>query len=187
MLKNSSINKSGVSFIEILVILLIIGLITSFVIPSYLKKQAKSTKQQFYTEFETLIQQTLTNAIVTNKVHQIFFDIKEHKIIIKSYNQSKPEPDKHKKFSPASLDSFPTSTNISPDLVIRNFFINGRDEFESGINIDTVYFYIMPDGTSQSVIINIEDTQTTSQQNKFAIVINPFYCQIKEYDAFQKP
>lgn len=167
--------------------LLIIGLITSLAIPSYLKRQAKSTKQQFYKEFETLIQKTLTNAIVTNKIHQIFFDIKEHKIIIKSYDPSQPEADKHKKFSPASLDSFPTSTNISQDLVIRNFFINGIDEFASGMNVENIYFYIMPDGTSQSVIINIEDTQTTSQQNKFSITINPFYCQTKEYNAFQKP
>jgi len=127
------------------------------------------------------------DAIITEKIHQIFFDLDEKKIMVKIHDPSQPSSNKHEKFAFIQLNSFSKPMNISPDLLFRNFYINGSDEFASGKDMHRMWFYIMPDGTSQSIIMNIEDIETTSQQNKFSIVINPFYSQVKEYDAFQKP
>ena len=51
-----------------------------------------------------------------------------------------------------------------------------------------VWFYIMPDGTSQSIIINIEEQELNDVSNNlFALSINPFYSQVTEYETFQTP
>lgn len=187
MLNMQQSNKMGFSFIEILIVLLIVGLITSFVIPSFFNKQLHSEKKKFVAQFNAIVQETLIQATVTNSIRQIFFDLKEHLIIVKAHNPTSTELNEHHKFKPIALESFTESIPISPHLVIRNFFINGTDDIQGGNDKDKIWFYIMPDGTSQSIIINIEDIDTTSTQNKFALTVNPFYSQVRDYDEFQKP
>lgn len=176
----------GISFIEILITLLILGVITTFVIPTFLSRGAKTPKKLFCAEFSVLMQETLTQSIVNNKIHQVFFDFNNHKIIVKSHEPRQVGTTEHDKFVPIPQDSFPKPIKIPDTLNIKNFFINGKDDFASGGNLDTIWFYVMPNGTSQSIILNIEDTESASQ-NKFAITINPFYSQVKEYDTFQQP
>ena len=49
---------------------------------------------------------------------------------------------------------------------------------------ETAWFYIMPDGSSQDIIINF----TYGDDNKErGIKINPFYVRVNLYDAFQYP
>lgn len=187
MPKSTNWNKMGISFIEILITLLILGLITTFVIPSFYNKQRNSPKAKFIAQFTELMQKSLTQAIITQKIHQIFFDLENKLITVKIHNPALKEQSEHNKFSPVPPHSFPQPMHISPALAIRNFFINGIDDVQGGNDRKTIWFYIMPDGTSQSIIINIEDIETTSEQNKFAITVNPFYSQVKEHDTFQKP
>lgn len=187
MLNRNFSNKLGISFIEILITLLILGVIASFVIPTFLTKNQKTPKKIFCANFTVLVQEALAGAIVSNKIHQIFFDLDEHKIITKIHQPTQHGATEHDKFVPISQDSFPKPMTIPHHLEIKNFFINGKDEFTSGNIMHTTWFYIMPDGTSQSIILNIEDTESTAQNNKFALTINPFYSQVKEYDSFQKP
>lgn len=176
----------GISFIEILITLLILGVIITFVIPTFLSKNAKTPKKLFCAQFNVLMQETLAQAIINNKVHQVFFDFDDRKIIVKSHEPAQPGTTEHDKFVPIPENSYPKVITIPDSLDIKNFFINGKDDFAAGSNVRTIWFYIMPSGTSQSVIINIEDAEST-HQNRFAITINPFYSQVKEYDTFQQP
>lgn len=176
----------GISFIEILITLLILGIITTFVIPTFLSKNAKTPRKLFCAQFSVLMQETLAQAIVNNKVHQVFFDFDERKVIVKTHEPAQPGTTEHDKFVPIPQGSYPIPITIPESLDIKNFFINGKDDFAGASNVRTIWFYVMPNGTSQSVIINIEDVDSP-YKNTFAITINPFYSQVKEYDTFQKP
>jgi len=182
MLNSNQIYKPGVSFLEILVVLLALGIISSFILPTFLTRGSNAPKIAFCAEFATLMHESLESAIITNKVHQIFFDIDERKVVAKIHEPANAQTSEPDKFVPIQ-----NAINIPSSLEIRNFFINDKDDFASGSHISTIFFYIMPDGTSQAIIINIEDVEATLQNNKLSITVNPFYSQLKEYDTFQKP
>ena len=178
----------GISFIEILIVLLLTSTILSFVIPSFFNKGIKSQKQTFISQFNTLVQESLMQAVINGKVYQIFFDFDQHLIIPKIHDLSLPPTNQHQQFSPLPKGAIPEPITLPAHFAVRNFFINGVDEFGSGRTMKTAWFYIMPDGTSQAIIINIESLEdTASKQYTFSLVINPFYSQVKEYDTFQKP
>lgn len=179
-------NKMGISLLEILVVLLLISLLASFAIPTFITKQRDYVKKQFITEFTTLMQNALYESILTKKIHQIYFDIDHRHIMLKVKDESVQADNKHKKFKSV----YPTSSDIiiPENLNIKNFFINNEDEFAAHKKTHEVWFYIMPDGTSQSVIINLEYFDTNNNNTKqFSLFINCFYSQVYQYDTFQKP
>ena len=159
---------------------------TSFVIPKLFTSRPGMTKKRFFSEFSTLLANTQFQAILNKKVHQVFFDFNHHQIIIKQYNPQINEKNKHSQFEPVPKNLFDSQIKLPQDFIIRNFFIEKTDEIKSGIKIDDAWFYIMPDGSSQPVIINIDD-DSDGLEAKFSISINPFYSQATLHDIFQKP
>jgi hypothetical protein len=159
---------------------------TSFVIPRLFTNQVGLTKKRFFSELSTLISDTAFQAIVTKKVHQVFFDIKQHQIIVKQHNPTSDQKKKKDQFEAVPKDLFKSQILLPEEFTIRNFFIEKNDEVTSGRTTDTTWFYIMTDGSSQPVIINIDD-YSDEQEAKFSITINPFYSQATLHDIFQKP
>ncbi len=177
-------NKAGFTVIELLIVLLLISMFGSFIIPTFLSKK-NVVKQQFIADFATLIQDTLYQAITTKKIHQVFFDFDARTIVVKEHDPNIQDSSTHKQFAPsATINKITTPQRLE----FRNFYIDHKDEIEQGKIIHDAWFYIMPDGTSQPVILNIEDQNPDSLQNEeFAITINPFYSQVQEHETFQKP
>ena len=187
MLANKNhVRQLGISFIEILVVLMLISLAMSFTIPRFIKSQKGSIQKKFYQNFTKLISDTMHQAILTNKVHQVFFDNNRHEIMIKIFDETIQDQSKHKKFKLINKNLFNSNIQIPDSFIIQNFFINGQDEVKSGKTMNEAWFYIMPDGTSQHMIINIID-QNEQLNNQFCISINPFYSQVNIHDTFQQP
>ncbi len=187
MQKNKDVFKqAGISFIEILVVLMLMSLALSFTIPRFVNSQKNSTKKHFYQNFSQLISETMHQAILTNKIHQVFFDNNHHKIMIKIFDEKSENQNKHQRFKLIEKDLFKSIIDIPENFIIQNFFINGDDEVKSGAALNEAWFYIMPDGTSQNILINIIN-QDDPHDNKFSITINPFYSQVSIHDTFQKP
>lgn len=178
--------QSGISFIEILVTLLLISIATSFVIPRFLSNKPRSAQKKFFTEFSTLVSDTVFQAIMNKTVHQIYFDLNAHHIIVKKYNSKIEADNKHLKFEPLTQDIFQNQMKLPTTFSIQNFFIQNKDEFTPGMKMNDAWFYIMPDGNSQAVIINMNDN-SDDRETKFSITVNPFYSQVKLHDTFQKP
>ncbi len=186
---NKFFNKhtaTGFSFIEILVALLLLSIFASFVVPRIFGNRKGVTKKQFFSDFSHVISDTLYQAITTKKIHQVFFDFNNREISVKIYHTDSSETDKHKQFKKVPPGNFHSSLIIPEQLTIQNFSINGTDAMAAGKTTNDAWFYIMPDGTSQAVIMNIQDEQEESPHDRFSIVINPFYSQVKLHDAFTK-
>ncbi len=147
--------------------------------------QKHAAKKQFIGDFTTLMQESLYQAIMTKKIYQIYFDLDNRYITAKHKDTSLNKETTHQQFTP---DENISKIIIPEQLVIRNFFIQKEDEFSTGKAMHDVWFYIMPDGTSQSIIINIEEQELNDVSNNlFALSINPFYSQVTEYETFQTP
>lgn len=178
--------KPGISFIEILVVLLLISIFMSFAIPRFFSTQQGRAKKLFFTEFATLVSDSMYQAVTTKKIHQIFWNIDTKEITVKIYDEKSDSKDKHQKFKPVNSGIFHSSMKIPDHFSIHNFFIQSSDEIKPGEIKHNIWTYIMPDGTSQSVIINIQDEQEANN-NRFSIIINQFYSQVSLHDTFEKP
>lgn len=179
-------NMAGISFIEVLVVLLLLSLFMSFAIPKFLSSQQGRAKKLFFSEFSVLVSDAMYQAIISKKIHQIFWDLDHHEITTKVYDAASSEQDKHKKFKPIAPGVFHSKIKLPESFLIRNFYIQQKDEMEAGVTKHTLWTYIMPDGTSQQILINIQD-EAEDKNNQFAIKINPFYSQVSLHHAFEKP
>lgn len=178
-------NQPGISFIEILVILLLIAISMSFVIPRFITNRPGIQQKKFFADFASMVSDTMYQAITSKTTHQIFFDFDHHIIIVKKHQPIPDESNQHKHFIPLAQSVFHSRLTIPDFFTIRNFIVQAEEQMKSGMTMHDAWFYIMPDGTSQATILNIEDDSQDTPA-RFSITINPFYSQATLHDTFQK-
>jgi prepilin-type N-terminal cleavage/methylation domain-containing protein len=179
----------GFSFLELMVVLALIGLLGAFVVPNIFKTTQGAVQKEFLSEFETLIKGAVLRSILENTVHQIYIDTVHEFVEIRIYDEQSVETNEHKKFIRLQDKDYTTRVKFLKRFAIQNFFINGIDEVAVGTVMQDVMFYIMPDGSSQAIIANIadQDTVVEMQDNLFSVIINPFYARMSVYETFQTP
>ena len=173
--------SSGMSFLEVMIMLVIIGLMGAVIAPnlSYYLKKTKS--EEFTMKLESFIHKIKQQALLTGKTQQVYFDFKEYEIISNAYDKALIDQPKGGRFSPTRIGSI----QLDKSFELQNFFIQGNDEMSSGTTRETAWFYIMPDGSSQDVIINF--VYGDEEERKLGIKINPFSAQVFSYDTYQFP
>jgi hypothetical protein len=102
----------------------------------------------------------------------------------------KKDPQGNALFEPLKGAYVRSSYTWPSNLVIHHFYIEGVDEMtrrKGGAG--SIWFFVMPEGLTQSVIINLVDTKNKIHKKPLAIglVLNPFAAQFDRYDIFQKP
>ncbi|MBP9764913.1 type II secretion system protein [Candidatus Babeliales bacterium] len=175
---------SGISFIEILVLLLMISIFMSFAVPRFITNKPRKAQKELFTEFATLVTETMQQAVITKTVHQVVWSFNEHKIFVKKHVKNSDEKNPGKQFEPVPTSLFTSTIQVPERMNVRNFIVQGKDEFASG-SLQDAWFYIMPDGNSQPVTINIID-ELEDKAPQFSITVNPFYSQATFHDTFQK-
>lgn len=158
----------------------------SMAIPRFITNKPGAAQKQFFQEFASLLSDTAYQALNSKTIHQILWDIKHHKIIVKKHIPDPTEKNKHKQFKTLAKDVFHTQLDIPTNFKIINFFINGNDEVKPGMIMDDFWLYVMQDGSCQPTTINLENHDETPLA-RFSITINPFYSQATLHDVFQKP
>ena len=116
------------------------------------------------------------------------FDLNKNKVYLEVV-QSMESPNKPKS-APMHINYQTTSLEWPEQFQIQNFFIEGYDERARSARQNVFFFYIMPDGMAQDVIINLYDTKDVlpdESPRPVGLVLNPFSVQLKEYDTFKKP
>lgn len=184
MHKNNRTWQLGFSFLEIMITLLIMALLISFVVPSFIRRRQHDPGKIFCAQFSQLMQETVMSALERRKIHQVFFDIAQRKVSVNIEQEHEQHVSRSTVFVPLEPKVAPQPISIPEEITIVNFFINGIDDMASGKQIGTIWFYIMLDGTCQPIVLNM---QRTDKDTLFSLVINPFYGQVTEHDTFQKP
>lgn len=154
----------GFTLLELMVVVLIIALAASVVIPRF---KRPVTKDQFVQRLSLLAQIGRNQAMVTNKQHRIWFDIKQKTVTLeRETGEKKASGELVFQQVPAQY----TKTVIAwpEELELVSFAIN--EKVDRG-DIRTVYFMIMPGGLTQRVTIALRDATT---DDVFSMIINPF-------------
>lgn len=182
-------NKAGFSFIEIVVVILILAVTLSVAVPGLLKKEPKQQRHLFVQQLDGLLEQASYQALMTRHIQKITFDTSKRELTVVAEKTQHQEKQEEQQPAPA-----PTFRLAWPEnLDIEQFFIQGVDEFSaknSGKTTNEIWFYIIPDAMAQEVIINGRDTKDVragEEQKTWSFVLNPFTLRFKIYEEFQSP
>jgi len=181
-------HSKGFTLLELLIVIAIMGFMAVIVIPNFMRRAPGYERQDTMAKLNALANLAWQNALIENKIHKIKFDFNAEKVSleIETGEYKKGEPI----FKPLERTYLNTEFSWPEHLEVKNFFIEKRDamkEFMTGAR--AVWFFIMPEGLTQDVIINVIDTKDLLPDGKprtIGLVLNPFNAQFKEYDTFQR-
>lgn len=182
----SCMTKAGFTLLELLVAMALFGFLATMLVPNL--RSPGYERRQFIGKLNALTRFAWQNAIITDKIHKIQFDFtKEHvSVQIEQGRDSAGE----RIFGPLKQALIRTSFTIPTHIAIKNFFIEGFDEMSRFVGRKTAeaWFYIVPDGLAQEVVINFFDMKDiiAEKARPVGLVLNPFSAQFKEYGSFQK-
>jgi len=185
-------NKSGLTLLELLVAVAIFVLLATFVAPRFFVSKPKEEREKFVGQLNSLMGFAWQNAMFTNKLHEVTFNFGKKMIFLKMEGAK----DKYGKvqYVPVARAYIKTELKIPNQFEFRNFYINSKgtqmmDMIPTAGREGEVFFYIVPDGLSQEVIINFFDVKDKVARRKraFGLALNPFSAQFELYDEFKKP
>jgi len=179
-------NKNGFGLLELLVTIAIMALLLTIAVPSFTSFIPRYKRNQFINKLNSLVQTGRLRAQKTKNYQTITFDIAKQEIILEEWSNTEK---KKKSFAHESYLSRPCV--LPKNIEIKQLFIEGFDEigkYTGNKKAARVWFFIAPSGKTQSVSINMIDTETKKDNGyEFSLVLNPFSGQFRLYDVFQKP
>ncbi len=187
----SGINKPGFTLLELLIAIALLGAMAAIVFPRIKTKGSAAQRTEFVTNLNALTQFAWQNAVVSRKVQRLEFDFQQKKIVVTQATGTK-DMDGKLQFGPVTRAYVNTSMTIPSQLDCKNFYVEGFDEMGrfTGKKTEAVWFYVVPEGLAQSVIINIVDIKDRAKMGRaheMSLVLNPFSAQFDAYDTFKQP
>ena len=186
----SGIYKSGFTLLEIIIAVAVVALITTVAVPSLWRRAPEHERKQLISQLNGFAQHAWHQAMVTGKVHKILFNLGANRIELQKATD-KLADNGEPICEPVSRLYIAQSFAWPKTLQIKQFIVEGFDMMQkyTGKPSEQIWFYIVPDGLAQSVIINMLDTKDLLPGKKprpVSLVLNPFSAQFSVYDTFQK-
>jgi prepilin-type N-terminal cleavage/methylation domain-containing protein len=181
-------NKNGFSLLELLVVIAIIGILGAVIMPNINRSTPRSERDSFIARFNTLLQNAWQQTLVTHKTQQVNVDVGKRTIVVLQESEEKDRSGEPV-FKPITDAPYDTAMTIPEQFIIKQFFIEGFDMMKKFSKTKAIWFYIVPEGMVQDVVINFLDKKDTrdGQARQIGLVLNPFTALFKTYDTFQKP
>lgn len=163
--------QSGISLIEIIIAIALIGVMAMLVLPRF-SRRGMSERDHILHEINLLLRTAQTNALLTGSTHKVIFNLKDSSISL--------EQEKDGAFIPVKISYLPTTT-WDPSYKLTQFIVKGKDAIREGEGVRTsqVWFFIMPDGFSQEVTLTFHNEET---HETFSFILNPFIAQLRNVE-----
>jgi prepilin-type N-terminal cleavage/methylation domain-containing protein len=182
-------SRPGFTLFELLVVLLIMGIIGSLVMPNLTQRTPRYEREQFIAGLNALMQSALSQAVMSHALHQVYVDVKGGMISIRRHTGTY-DRNGDPECKPVGASYANMVQKIPEGIIFKQVFIEGKSELSDGSKkMKEFWFYIVPEGLAQHVVINMVDTRDSidDKPHHIGLVLNPFTVQFKVYDAFQKP
>jgi len=183
-------NHPGFSIVELVFAMAIIGLIAAVAIPNLFKRRPLYEQKAFVTSLNAFMAEAWQRGVTTQKIQKVVFDLSDRKVLLEQ-ETNKIDPQGGKVFTSVVVQYAPGAPSWPQTFEIQQFFVQGADELSSRTSTkNAVWFFVLPGGLAQEVIINMVDTKTQNDRDegkKVGLVLNPFTVQFKTYDEFQSP
>ena len=185
-------SNPGFSLIEIVIAVALVGVAMSIIIPNMMGRRAAQERNGFVAELNSIMNEVWLRGLETGKIHKVNFNLEKRAIT--AYEQTeKLDTEKNMVFDPIRLHYASTSYRWPESFDMQQLYVQRVDEIAAGglsRKTEDIWFFVMPDGMCQEVIVNIADTPVSGLEKdikQFSVVINPFTAQCVMYDTFQKP
>lgn len=182
--------QSGFTFIELIVVLMIIGVLMTVVLPTFNRRTPAQQRNELHQQLNSLMRLGWQQALVTQTIHRLFFDLKKRTVRLER-NTDKKDMENKPVFELVNV-AYTKSMYQWPEMLqLSQLFIDGQDVLaRQGMKIFEAWFFIVPSGLSQAVILNWTDASEKDNNGEsvaMSLVLNPFQAQFKQYEKFQKP
>lgn len=179
--------KQGFSLLEVLLAMTILAILGTIIVPRMLHKDPRQERQLFLAQLNSLVGFARQQAIITGKQHKLEFSFPLIKLFVAS---DKKNSEGQALYEPLKGAAFATQLTMPKHLEIKQFLLEGNNEMERfvGGSTKSVWFFVLPNGIAQAIIMNIidkKDGQKGTKGKNVGWVLNPFSAQFKEYGEFQ--
>jgi len=146
-------------------------------IPNFMGRKPRYEREQFIAQLNALTSLGWQQAIITHKVHKVHVDFANREIRLEVVTGKNAQGESVSELVRGQYLN--TKIEIPDNIKIKNFIIEGVDEMKRfGGGAGEAWFYIIPEGLAQNVIINFVDTKDTLSNGKVrpvGLVLNPFF------------
>jgi prepilin-type N-terminal cleavage/methylation domain-containing protein len=181
-------SKHGFTLIEILVVIALIGVMATIALPNLMPRQPGQERKLFVTKLNELMRFSWQQAILSGKIQRVVINVAQRTIALQEAESfdKQGEP----VFTDMDNSYLQTSLTWPEQLEVRNLYIEGFDEMSRSVGRQTekVWFYLVPNGLTQRVTINMLDNDDIRDGKvvRMALVLNPYTAQFSVYDEFKQ-
>lgn len=183
--------RAGFTLIELIIAILLIGMMAMIVIPNLGGGDTLvQSRQKFVAELNQFVVGARYAALVSSKLQRVVFDLRSYQLLVETSTDAK---DSQGQLQFEASKSNYVGKNFNWDksrFAISSLYINGKDVLTIEGGADKAWFYFMPDGLAQNVVINFNDLAEQDQlgvMSENSLVLNPFAGQFEFYETFQRP
>ena len=179
--------QRGFTLLELMVVLVLIGLLATILIPNLRRQAPNHDRKELAGYLNAISLFAMQRAVETHRVHKIVLNLSKRTI---SLEMQSPKKDNKDVFVPVKSSFLRTEFRWAPHLIFKNIYIDKEDKMQLFQKLAETWFFIIPEGIGQAVVLNIldmKDTRMNIKGKQVSLVLNPFTLQFKEYDSFQNP
>ena len=175
------------TFIEMLVVLVVIGIMATIIFPWLFKRKPETEWPAALDQFNGLVSFAKHEAVARQKVHRLLFKSNKNEpdfIVVESEERDEEKPDK--KVYKQVISEYIDTKYVLPAQIKMHYFYQDSREDEFNKNKQEAYCYIIPNGLVQNCIIHItRDIDDIEEQATFKM--QPFFGTFEHHEGFLKP
>lgn len=190
----ATLTKPAFTLIELLIAVAIIGTLAVVTVPRFvLRARAGYERKQFIAQLDSLVALGWQQAIISQKTQAIDINFETRQVTLETETTERDRDNEKGTylFKPVTGTFLQTEIAIPTELSLASLFIEGKSELgRTSKEKAHFWFFIVPEGLAQEVIINLTDKKDLDSDGRpyqVGLVLNPFMVRFKEYDSFQKP